>query len=314
MSSAIGSAWKRRAAKTSASADGGSSHWASSTQHSTGPRVAGLGQQAQQAGGDQEAVLHGVEAQAQRAAQRRGLGGGQAVDELEARPHQLVHARRTAARTRPRCRRSAAPSCRRARRRRTRAARSCRCRARRAARARRCAHHVRSAGAHRGRTARTHARRASCEDPNPRGRRTGRLGGGLGGHPIRPWAPDRSLAAMSCTLQSPPSPSPSSPSAGASRGAACSCSAAASPAPTSPAGSAAAAPRSSTRPTSCSTRRCCPRRRRATSSPATSPCRCARCVPTPTSCSAAPSPSIPSAASSRCSPRRAASRSPTSSS
>ena len=71
-----------------------------------------------------------------------------------------------------------------------------------------------------------------------------------------------------------------------SRAAAPSCSAAASPARRSPAASAAPARRSSTPRTSCSTRRCCPRRRRARSSPATSSCRCARCARTPTCCSA----------------------------
>ena len=54
--------------------------------------VAGLGQQAQQAGADEKAILDAVEAEAQRAAQSRGLGGGEAIDELQARAHELVHA------------------------------------------------------------------------------------------------------------------------------------------------------------------------------------------------------------------------------
>jgi hypothetical protein len=55
--------------------------------------LARLGEEAEQAGRDQEAVAHGVEAQPQRAAQGRRLGRGQALEEVQARAHELVHAR-----------------------------------------------------------------------------------------------------------------------------------------------------------------------------------------------------------------------------
>jgi hypothetical protein len=53
--------------------------------------LAGLRQEAQQPDRDQEAIARAVEAQPQRPAQRGGLGRGEPVDEVQARPHQLVH-------------------------------------------------------------------------------------------------------------------------------------------------------------------------------------------------------------------------------
>ena len=105
MSTAIGSACRRRATKTSASADAPSSQWASSTTHSSGCASAAAVSRLKHGHGDEEAVLDALGGQpegaaqgggsARRAARRRGRGSATAAGA----------GRRRAARTRPRRRR-----------------------------------------------------------------------------------------------------------------------------------------------------------------------------------------------------------------
>ena len=92
MSTAIGSACRRRATKTSASADAPSSQWASSTTHSSGCASAAAVSRLKHGHGDEEAVLDAIGGQPEGAAQGGGLDVGKLVGEVEDRPQQLVQA------------------------------------------------------------------------------------------------------------------------------------------------------------------------------------------------------------------------------
>ncbi len=166
--------------------------------------VAGLGQQAQQAGGDEKAILDAVEAEAQRAAQSRGLGGGEAIDELQARAHELVHAGEgqlvlgldaDAAQHRHVARAVGGVLEQRGLADPRLAAQHERGTALAA-----CALKERIEGGPLGLTPDEHL--VAILIPTHVG---GDWGGGLGGRPIRPWPGDRSLAAMSSNLASAPS-------------------------------------------------------------------------------------------------------------